>query len=76
MKKLRPCSLHVYDGIKAHWQEEKRSPSLRELQARLDLTLTPIRHHLEILEKAGLIAPRRRGVSRDIYLAEPLGKAA
>ena len=76
MHNLRPATLRVYNGIETHWAEEKRSPSLRELRARLGLTLNPLSYHLKILEKNGLIAPRRHGCHRDIYLTQSVGQAA
>jgi DNA-binding transcriptional ArsR family regulator len=76
IQKLRPRTRNLYDGIKSHWTEEKRPPSFRDLRARTGLALNSLSNHLSILEREGLIEPRRRGIPRDIYLAKPLGETA
>ena len=73
---LMPRQKNVLDAIKAHWCEIGRSPSFKDLEARLGMGSTALRRHLGILEAKGLIAPRRPRKPCDIYLAKPVGEAA
>lgn len=64
---LRPATLKVFNGISAHWAEEGKAPSLRELRKRLGLTLNPLRYHIDILEQKGYLRARKHAASRDLY---------
>ncbi len=71
MPKLSPTTLRVYNGVEAYWEKEKRSPSLKDLRPLVGIAISGLQYHLKILEKEGLIAPRRHGIPRDIYLTKP-----
>jgi hypothetical protein len=75
MQPLAPRGEEVYLAIQDYWREVGRSPSFKDLQVRLNMTEDPSRRHIEILTERVYIAPRRRGIPRDIYLAKPLGEA-
>lgn len=76
MKPLTPRQQEVYRAIENYWREVGRSPSIKDVQTRLNLNETATRRHLDILTERGYLAPRRRGIPRDIYLAKPVGEAA
>jgi SOS-response transcriptional repressor LexA len=76
MHPLTPRQREVYQAIKDYWREVERSPSYQDLRTRLNINETALRRHIEILTERGYIAPRRRGIPRDIYLAKPVGEAA
>ena len=56
---------------------QDRVPSLEEIGAFIGVRNSlSTRRHLSILEKKGLLQPRRRGKPRDIHLTEGTGDAA
>ena len=76
MRALAPRQREVYQAVQDYWREVGRSPSYQDLRTRLNLNETALRRHIGILEERGYLAPRRRGIPRDIYLAKPVGEAA
>ena len=76
MQTLAPRQLEVYKSIQDYWREIGRAPSFKDLEARLGMTGTPLRRHIQILEARGYLAPRRHNRPRDIYLTSPAGEAA
>lgn len=71
MRALAPRQQEVYQAVRDYWREVGRAPSFKDLEARLNMTGTPLRRHIEILEERGYLAPRRPNTPRDIYLATP-----
>jgi len=67
---LPPRQAQVYEAIK-QYAAKGRSPSLRELAIRVNMSSTgTIRRHLRLLEEKGLLRPRRFKAVRDIHLAD------
>jgi hypothetical protein len=72
---LTPRPADVYGAIRKY-ATKGRSPSLRELSAKVGMSTWPLRRHLNILTQKGLLKPRRPKTARDIHLAEHILEAA